>query len=109
VFDRPSVQLMVTGAYTIQEMSCKNCDAYLGWRMIRAHEPDEKWKEGKYILELRFLEKEHRIAAKKHSEDAKKLKRSKQALPVSSFKFVNFIFPSSTHAFDMDTSWLEVR
>ncbi|KAF9653238.1 hypothetical protein BDM02DRAFT_3075039, partial [Thelephora ganbajun] len=51
-YDRPSIQLMTSGAYTIQEIMCLGCSSYLGWKMIHAHERTERWKEGKHILEL---------------------------------------------------------
>jgi hypothetical protein len=49
---------MTSGAYTIQEIICVGCDSYLGWKMIQAHERAERWKEGKHILELEFLERQ---------------------------------------------------
>jgi hypothetical protein len=55
-YDRPSIQLMTSGAYTIQEIMCQGCSSYLGWKMIHAHERSERWKEGKHVLELEFLE-----------------------------------------------------
>lgn len=50
--DKPSVLLMDSGAHTIQEFTCAQCEAYLGWKVVRAHEQSEKWKEGKFIFEL---------------------------------------------------------
>ncbi|KAH9930460.1 uncharacterized protein BXZ73DRAFT_47596 [Epithele typhae] len=50
--DPPSIQLMDSGAYTIQEFICKTCDAYLGWKFARAHDSPERWKEGHFVLEL---------------------------------------------------------
>ena len=55
-YDRPSIQLMTSGAYTIQEIMCLGCSSYLGWKMIHAHERAERWKEGKHILELEFVQ-----------------------------------------------------
>ncbi|KAI0076745.1 hypothetical protein K474DRAFT_1698203, partial [Panus rudis PR-1116 ss-1] len=52
----PTLQLMDTGAHTIQEVSCRICDTKLGWKIIRAHEWPEKWKEGNIVLELSLLE-----------------------------------------------------
>ncbi|KAF8630673.1 hypothetical protein AX15_002819 [Amanita polypyramis BW_CC] len=54
-FSRPSVQLMVTGAHTMQEITCSQCSTYLGWKIIRAHEHPERWKEGLCLLELECL------------------------------------------------------
>ena len=47
---------MTSGAYTIQEIMCLGCSSYLGWKMVHAHERTERWKEGKHILELEFVE-----------------------------------------------------
>lgn len=47
---------MDTGAHTIQELTCTTCSSYLGWKIVRAHEFPEKWKEGNYLLELELLE-----------------------------------------------------
>ncbi|PFH51497.1 hypothetical protein AMATHDRAFT_97098, partial [Amanita thiersii Skay4041] len=54
-FGRPSVQLMATGAHTMQELSCAQCSTYIGWRIVRAHERSERWKEGYCLLELECL------------------------------------------------------
>lgn len=39
----------------MQETFCANCSVYLGWRIVKAHERSEKWKEGKWLLELENL------------------------------------------------------
>ncbi|RDB25077.1 hypothetical protein Hypma_007908 [Hypsizygus marmoreus] len=52
---RPGVQLMATGAHTMQEITCSSCSLYLGWKILRAHEHSEKWKEGNCLLELENL------------------------------------------------------
>ncbi|KAG6911148.1 hypothetical protein DXG01_003888 [Tephrocybe rancida] len=52
---RPAVQLMATGAHTMQEITCSTCSSYLGWKIVRAHESSEKWKEGNCLLELENL------------------------------------------------------
>ena len=46
---------MDTGAHTVQECACARCGAYLGWRVARAHEPSEQWKERRFLLELTLL------------------------------------------------------
>ncbi|RPD52138.1 hypothetical protein L227DRAFT_537246, partial [Lentinus tigrinus ALCF2SS1-6] len=50
--DPPSILLMDSGMYTIQEFICKNCEVYLGWKFVRAHDGLERCKEGHFILEL---------------------------------------------------------
>jgi hypothetical protein len=39
----------------MQEIICSSCSTYLGWKIIRAHEQSEKWKEGNCLLELENL------------------------------------------------------
>ena len=53
--DPPSILLMDSGAYTIQEFICKGCETYLGWKFVRAHDGPERWKEGCFVLELDFV------------------------------------------------------
>ncbi|KAI1789496.1 hypothetical protein LXA43DRAFT_892938, partial [Ganoderma leucocontextum] len=56
--DPPSILLMASGAYTIQEFICKRCETYLGWKFVRAHDGPERWKEGFFVLELDFVEEQ---------------------------------------------------
>ncbi|RXW24965.1 hypothetical protein EST38_g849 [Candolleomyces aberdarensis] len=53
---KPSVQLMTTGAHTLSEIQCGSCFTYVGWKIVRAHEEPERWKEGKFLLELEHLD-----------------------------------------------------
>jgi hypothetical protein len=53
---KPSVQLMTTGAHTLSEIQCGSCFTYVGWKIVRAHEETERWKEGKFLLELEHLD-----------------------------------------------------
>ncbi|CDO77123.1 hypothetical protein BN946_scf184606.g5 [Trametes cinnabarina] len=59
VLDPPSILLMDSGAYTIQEFICKTCEAYLGWKFYRAHDGPERWKEGHFVLELDLVREEN--------------------------------------------------
>ncbi|CAA7261603.1 unnamed protein product [Cyclocybe aegerita] len=52
---KPGVQLMVTGAHTMQEVTCGICLSYLGWKIVRAHEKTESWKDGHFLMELENL------------------------------------------------------
>lgn len=54
----PSILLMNSGAHTVQEFSCLTCGMKLGWKIIRAFEWAEKWKEGGAVLELDLLVEE---------------------------------------------------
>ncbi|KAJ7084412.1 hypothetical protein B0H15DRAFT_849082 [Mycena belliarum] len=53
---RPTVQLMATGAHTMQEITCSSCTAYLGYKIVRAFESSERWKESSFLLELAELD-----------------------------------------------------
>jgi len=46
---------MATGAHTMQEITCATCSTYLGWKIVRAHEASESWKDGHSLLELENL------------------------------------------------------
>jgi hypothetical protein len=54
-FSKPQAQLMLTGAHTVQLISCSNCEIYLGFKFVKAHHSSEKWKEGRCLLELENL------------------------------------------------------
>jgi len=58
VLSTPSILLMNSGAHTVQEFSCITCGMKLGWKIIRAFEWPEKWKEGGAVLELDLLVEE---------------------------------------------------
>lgn len=49
------VWLMRSGAHTVRELHCLGCEAYVGFKIVHAHEPTERWKDGAYILERQFL------------------------------------------------------
>ncbi|KAI8996830.1 hypothetical protein BDB01DRAFT_768676 [Pilobolus umbonatus] len=51
---------MRTGDHCISFIYCKGCNEEIGWVYIKAYEQDQKYKEGKYILEktrVRLLNK----------------------------------------------------
>jgi len=52
---KEGVQLMATGAHTMQEITCVICSSYLGWKIVRAHEKTETWKNGHFLMELENL------------------------------------------------------
>jgi len=49
------VQLMQTGAHLLAEITCSTCTAYLGYKILRAFEKTESWKESRFLLELAEL------------------------------------------------------
>jgi hypothetical protein len=54
-FAPSNVQLMMTGAHTMQELTCSSCSTYMGWKIVRAHDTSESWKDGNFLLELEHL------------------------------------------------------
>ncbi|KAF8210301.1 hypothetical protein K438DRAFT_1710935 [Mycena galopus ATCC 62051] len=62
------VQLMQTGAHLLAEIQCTACTAYLGYKILRAFEKSESWKEGRFLLELAELVNPYRDSS--DSEDS---------------------------------------
>jgi len=48
---------LTTGLHTVCDISCIECETLLGWCYVRAHEPQQKYKEGKFILEKQYIHK----------------------------------------------------
>ncbi|CDI97587.2 fad NAD binding oxidoreductases [Echinococcus multilocularis] len=47
------------GLHLVADIYCECCDTYLGWKYEEAYEPSQKYKEGKYIIELAHLIKDN--------------------------------------------------
>ncbi|KAI0634667.1 hypothetical protein C8Q77DRAFT_1156077 [Trametes polyzona] len=73
--DPPSILLMDSGAYTIQEFICNSCETYLGWKFVRAHDGPERWKEGHYILELDLVQELEGASEERYSDGQSPLGR----------------------------------
>ncbi|VAI11990.1 protein yippee-like [Triticum urartu] len=44
-------RMMTTGLHTVRDIFCVACGAILGWKYVSAFEKDQRYKEGKFILE----------------------------------------------------------
>lgn len=44
-------RVMLTGRHMVRDVSCKNCEAKLGWIYEFATEENQRYKEGRIILE----------------------------------------------------------
>ncbi|XP_060531450.1 protein yippee-like 5 isoform X2 [Cylas formicarius] len=44
-------RVMLTGRHMVRDVSCKSCDCKLGWMYEFATEDNQKYKEGRVILE----------------------------------------------------------
>ncbi|KAI0341325.1 yippee-domain-containing protein [Trametopsis cervina] len=51
----PTVLLMNSGVYRVQNSTCAECETPIGWKFVKATEKGEKWKEGHFCLELAHL------------------------------------------------------
>lgn len=51
----PSERNMTTGRHVVRDIHCRQCKEVVGWKYDRAYEPNEKYKEGKFILEAELL------------------------------------------------------
>jgi hypothetical protein len=40
--------MLLTGMHTISNITCKGCEAPLGWVYIKASDPAQKYKEGEH-------------------------------------------------------------
>eukprot|EP01065_Artemidia_motanka_P042859 TRINITY_DN5816_c0_g1_i2.p2 TRINITY_DN5816_c0_g1~~TRINITY_DN5816_c0_g1_i2.p2 ORF type:complete len:115 (+),score=26.22 TRINITY_DN5816_c0_g1_i2:65-409(+) len=48
---------LLTGLHEVADFQCVCCSAVLGWKYAVAQEPAQKYKEGKYIIELALVNK----------------------------------------------------
>lgn len=57
----PSVQRELnTGAHAVADVFCSNCSTTIGWKYEKAYVESQKYKEGKYIIELAHVVRENR-------------------------------------------------
>ena len=62
-FHRSDVQVrqMLTGRHIVRDVSCKNCNVKLGWVYEYATEDNQRYKEGKVILERALVNEQDGI------------------------------------------------
>ena len=46
---------MTTGKHLIKTISCVSCCDPIGWTYLRAYSDEQKYKEGKFIIERAYL------------------------------------------------------
>lgn len=46
---------MTTGRHIVRDIACNHCGETVGWKYDEAVEAGEKYKEGKFILEVELL------------------------------------------------------
>lgn len=52
-------RMLLTGPHTVADIYCENCETTLGWKYEQAFVPNQKYKEGKYIIEVVHMFKEN--------------------------------------------------
>ncbi|GFZ51472.1 hypothetical protein JCM24511_09239 [Saitozyma sp. JCM 24511] len=50
---------LLTGMHTVADLMCASCGSPLGWMYIRAPNGEQRYKEGRYILEAAKIVKEN--------------------------------------------------
>lgn len=57
---KPAVEReLLTGLHAVADIYCDSCETTLGWKYEQAFVPSQKYKEGKYIIELVHMLKEN--------------------------------------------------
>ncbi|WVQ78946.1 hypothetical protein IAT38_001038 [Cryptococcus sp. DSM 104549] len=49
------IREMRTGKHSVRDVYCRVCHTTIGWKYDLAYEADQKYKEGKYILEKEMI------------------------------------------------------
>uniref|UniRef100_A0A673TW70 Protein yippee-like n=2 Tax=Suricata suricatta TaxID=37032 RepID=A0A673TW70_SURSU len=52
-------RLLLTGLHSVADIFCENCKTTLGWKYEQAFETSQKYKEGKYIIEMSHMVKDN--------------------------------------------------
>ncbi|KAK9447824.1 Yippee/Mis18 [Limtongia smithiae] len=51
----PEKRSMTTGEHKVCDIYCRQCGTCVGWRYEKAYEQAERYKEGKFILEIELI------------------------------------------------------
>lgn len=57
----PITKELMTGKHIVVDITCNNCAAYVGWTYRQAFNPENKYKEGKSVLEKTAIIKEKNV------------------------------------------------
>ncbi|KAH7731422.1 protein yippee [Aphelenchoides avenae] len=52
-------RVLLTGLHAVADIYCECCKTTLGWKYEHAYESSQKYKEGKYIIELCHMIKDN--------------------------------------------------
>lgn len=56
---RAEERFLLTGLHAVADIYCSSCKTTLGWKYEHAFEASQKYKEGKFIIELAHMVKEN--------------------------------------------------
>ncbi|XP_003388903.1 PREDICTED: protein yippee-like 1 [Amphimedon queenslandica] len=56
---RAEERVLLTGLHAVADIYCNNCKTTLGWKYEHAYESSQKYKEGKFIIELAHMIKDN--------------------------------------------------
>ena len=70
---------MLTGRHIVRDVSCKNCNVNLGWVYEFATEENQRYKEGRVILERALVNEQDGIDELESKDDDWPNEETKQA------------------------------
>ena len=79
-------RFLLTGLHAVADICCESCKATIGWKYEKAFEGSQKYKEGKFIIELIHLIKDNGWEADTDVNQSKFMSKS--------FSFTQNIFSS---------------
>ena len=72
---------MKTGLYVINKIKCQQCSSPLGWVYKKSHNISEAYKEGKFVIERKYIHLiPNNLAFSFLAEQAKKLRRKRSSV-----------------------------
>ncbi|KAI9499790.1 Yippee/Mis18 [Coemansia spiralis] len=55
IYGEEEKRAMTTGVHIVRDVSCMGCKKYVGWTYIKAYVPEQRFKEGQFILEREII------------------------------------------------------
>ncbi|KAM3319756.1 protein yippee-like [Capsicum chacoense] len=50
---------LMTGYFSVADIFCSKCGQELGWKYVKAYDPAQKYKEGRFIIETAKIHKQY--------------------------------------------------
>jgi hypothetical protein len=63
---KPENRSLITGVHSVCDIFCDRCKTIVGWTYLKAYEPSQKYKEGKFIVEKINLHLEETLYGIEH-------------------------------------------